>query len=705
VAPPVVSATWVSGVTATSAALHARVDPEGLATTLRFEYISGAAYQANLAAGRAAFSGAAAAPAGVGVPLGSGEAFVESLQHVGTLTPATEYRFRAVATNSLESTVGPERSLLTHESSPSFALPDHRGWELVSPPEKDGGAIQGAGGNFGGDVLQAAAGGGAVTYSSASSFGPGAQGAPAASQYISRHGGAGWSTEDVTGATVSGAYGDAPEGVPYQLFSPDLARGLLFDGRRCGEAEICPRSYSLRDDEDGALAPSPEAPGLRFEGATPDLAHLVLSTCAALTPQATEVPSGGGGCEAAATNLYEWSGGPLTLVNEPAEHGAHLAAQAGAISADGRRVYFTTGEDAELLLREGEIVKPVSTVPAVRFQTASADGSVAFYTKAGELFRYEAITGTSEPIAAEVSGVLGASADGSHVYYASAAGLFLWDAGTTSEVAPGAEAAAPGDYPPTTGTARVSADGSRLAFLSRASLTGYENVGQEEVYLYDAEAAGGAGELICASCDPSGERPLGPSTIPGAVPNGSGPDATDSYRPRVLSASGTRLFFDSSDALALQDTNGEPDVYEWEADGTGSCAEPSGCIGLISSGRSEDGASFLDASESGADAFFLTDGSLVPSDPGSVDVYDAREGGGFAEAPAPLPCDGDACQPLPSPPEDPTPGTLSAGLGNPPLHLSKAAQKKKKKHHRRRGHHRHPHSSGHKSRSKPRRSK
>ena len=70
---------------------------------------------------------------------------------------------------------------------------------MVSPVDKNGGAIQGFGQNFGGGVLQAAAGGdGAVTYSSASSFGDGAQGAPAASQYLSRRGAGGWSTENIT---------------------------------------------------------------------------------------------------------------------------------------------------------------------------------------------------------------------------------------------------------------------------------------------------------------------------------------------------------------------------------------------------------------------------------------------------------------------------------------------------------------------------
>ena len=57
--------------------------------------------------------------------------------------------------------MGPTRSLRTDESAPVFSLPDNRGWEMVSPTEKNGGEIQGFGGMFGGGVLQAAAQGGA----------------------------------------------------------------------------------------------------------------------------------------------------------------------------------------------------------------------------------------------------------------------------------------------------------------------------------------------------------------------------------------------------------------------------------------------------------------------------------------------------------------------------------------------------------------
>jgi hypothetical protein len=158
----------------------------------------------------------------------------------------------------------------------------------------------------------------------------------------------------------------------------------------------------------------------------------------------------------------------------------------------------------------------------------------------------------------------------------------------------------------------------------------------------------------------------------------------------VLSSDGSRVFFDSSDVLAVGDTNQRPDVYEWEADASGDCRREGGCVALISNGRSAEPSAFVDASADASDVFFLTEASLVPGDPGSFDVYDDREGGGFPVPPAPIPCDGDACQALPEAPEDPTPGTLVPNGGNPPLSVAKP--KTKKPHHKRRhGKKKHPH--------------
>jgi len=588
---------------------------------------------------------------------------------------------------------------------------DGRAWELVSPPQKNGGDVEPPA--PGRAVLQAGAGGGSIAFGSAASFGL-AEGAAPASQYLAARAAGGWETTNLTPPLLAGTYAAGP----YQLFSDDLARGLLSSGWSCrlGAASCTEdnpplgpgapggyRNLYLREGsgyrplittaDAPALALSAENFHLALAGATPDLRHVVFATCAALTPAAEEVPAPGGGCEAGAPNLYEWTDGTLAAVNilpgdTETTPGARLAASAGAISSDGSRVYFSGLEDGPLYLREGSTTHlvPESVGDGAAFQLASADGSVAYFTAGGTLYRFAAATLASEAIATEVAGVLGASADGSYVYYLTSGGLRLWHEGSTKLVAAGAAAADPADYQPATGSARVTPDGTHLAFLSKASLTGYANVGKAEVFLYDATIA----HLTCVSCNPREMTPAGPSLIPGAYQAGEGGEAA--YKPRALTDDGRRIFFTSADALLFSDSDGRPDVYEWEAKGTGSCALAIGCLALVSGGHSGE-ASFLDASADGSDAYFLTEVSLLPSDPSSVDVYDARAGGGFAEPTPVAPCEGDACQGPPPGPDDAT--LASIGLEsppNPPVRFG--GHKRHRRHHHRARRHRHRHGGG-----------
>jgi hypothetical protein len=723
--PPSLGPAWASDVVATSARLHGAVNPGGAITFYRFDYISNASYEANLAAGKGGFTGALKVPSGAEPSVGAGTSPVAVTQQISSLGPETTYRYRIVAKSTAGNAESDPLSITTLGFAGASVLLDGRGWEMVSPVDKNGGRIAAPETLAGGGVFQAAAGGSRVTYGSAASFGGDAQGAPAGSQYVSRRAAAGWTTANITTPMVSGSYGNQPIGVPYQLFSTDLDRGLLLNGTHCrGEGDGCPvanpplagsgapagyQNYYLRSASPlgfaalvgpAALANTPLSSShfdLAFAGATADLGEVVLSSCAALTPDATEA-DGGEGCDAAAPNLYRWSAAGLSLVNLlPAQSqgtpGATLAAPSGAISADGERVYWKSAASGNLYLREGAQTKLVAAAGGedLSFQIASTNGALAYFTKGDHLFSYQAPGAgvlTDLTPAGGVLGVLGASADGSYLYYLTTAGLFLRHGSTTTAVAAAAD---PTNYPPATGAARVSADGTRLLFSAEAPLTDYDNTDQgtglpaAELYLYDASAAG---SLICVSCNPTGARPLGPSSVPGAIANGSAPGSTRSYRPSVLSANGRRVFFDSEDSLALGDTNNAPDVYEWESAGEGSCTRSGGCLALVSSGRSA-GASFIDASADGADVFFLTKDSLVPFDPGSADLYDARIGGGFAIAPEPIPCAGDACQSLPAGPEEVTVNTLISGPGNRavryPKHRKQHRKKrnlKKQKHHR-----------------------
>jgi hypothetical protein len=720
-APPQILSTSVveESVTATGVTLQGSINPNGLPSTYRFEYLTQAAFEGNLEAEppREAFAGAMPAPATGSAPVGSGTSPIRVSQHLSGLSSETSYRYRLRAVNSeSEVAVSVARPFATAPPTNAFELLDHRSWEMVSPIEKDGGAIQAPGTIFGGGVFQAAAKGGSFTFTAADSFGEGAQGAPGGSQYLATRGGSGWTTANITTSLLSGSYGSNPNGVPYQLFSGDLGFGLLSNGERCrGEAGgECPvanpplpgsgapagyRDYYRRTSSGafesvltaGDPHPSelgPEQFELRLVAATPDLTHLVLSSCAALTSDATEVAAPGG-CNATDQNLYEWSGGGLSLINGlpggavGSLTGAAIAAPSGAISADGSRVYFIQG--GEIYLSEGGETKTVPGSQGGKFEEASSEGTIAYLVDSGELYRYTAATETLTQLTTggSVEGVLGMSTDGSKVYYAEAGAIFLRNGSTVTEVAPSAVAS---DWPAAIGTARVTADGSHLLFLSDAELTGYPNEGETEVFLYGPLPGGSTARLICVSCNPSGERPQGAAAIPGARPNGAGDSAIDAYKPRDLSASGNRVFFETADSLASQDTNkGATDVYEWEAAGEGTCSRVGGCVQLISGGREITPSYFLDADESGGEAFFLTTASLYALDPGSYDVYDAREYGGFAVPESPIPCVADACQVLPEAPEDPTPGTLTSNAGNPAMKVVGGSNRKgktKKKHKR-----------------------
>jgi hypothetical protein len=235
-----------------------------------------------------------------------------------------------------------------------------------------------------------------------------------------------------------------------------------------------------------------------------------------------------------------------------------------------------------------------------------------------------------------------------------------------------------GDWRPGLGnrTAEVTPDGKRLVFMSENNLTGYDSGNQQEVYVYNVEADESEGEhkLSCASCNPSGQPPspqVDTSSGPGSAVWSAflQPSYSNTILPHWISADGSRVFFDSREALVPQDTNGLLDVYEWEQDGAGSCERSGGCIYLLSGGTSASNSYFVAASESGDDVFMVTRAALVPQDQNdNFDLYDARVGA--AQPLSPPVCLGRGCQGVPSvPPVFATPSSVTfSGVGNfPPL--------------------------------------
>ena len=463
-------------------------------------------------------------------------------------------------------------------------------------------------------------------------------------------------------------------------------------------------------------------------------------------------------------------GGAVAHGPGPGVPGVRLAGITGAnghgrgsvqrdVSSDGRRVAWAWGEPygpglksyRGLYVRDmvAEETKRVGGAHAI-YQTMNSEGSRIFYLENEELYVYDYETGTSLDLTAahapgESTGgvqqlVSDVSENGDYVYFVAKGvlanggvsgedNLYLahetesgWGITYITTLSP---ADSPdwiermgGNVPALLGiSSRVSPDGRYLAFMSSRPLTGYDNTDaasgepDEEVYLYDARTE----KLVCASCDPTGARPVGvldsPQTellvdrtgvwtsvvsspedprtnhwLAGSVPGWDDLDNNPStYQPRYLSDDG-RLFFDSPDALVPRDTNGLEDVYEFEPVGEGSCSSgvPSGdavyspasegCVGLISSGTSSSESAFFDASENGDDVFFDTTGRLVGADyDKSFDVYDAHVcgGEGVACVQAPVsapPCEeGESCKAAPTPQPEifgPPPSTTFNGAGN-----------------------------------------
>jgi hypothetical protein len=475
-----------------------------------------------------------------------------------------------------------------------------------------------------------------------------------------------------------------------------------------------------------------------FVGATPSLNAVVLQSEVGLTPGA----GGAGG-------LYEWSHGRLSFIGGGVFH---------AISKDGSKIVFDGGSEglSGLLLRDTVSEKTLQLDAAEAkcgvqcesgggvFQLATPDGAKVFFTDAHrltadagakqdapDLYECAIIEAPGAPEcnltdltpqgakgeSANGQGVLGASEDGSFLYYAAGADdaphVYVRHEGASSLIATlSLRDSHDWEAELKLHTARVSPSGRWLAFMSQEPLTGYDTHDalepgklDMEVYLYDASAD----RLVCASCNPTGARPVGieygkisgklaggdrillslDQGVAAIVPGGT-PIAlkTSLYQSRYLSDSG-RLFFNSHDALVPQDVNGTMDVYEYEPAGVpagspAACSDESpsfsassgGCVGLISAGTSPLESAFLDASESGSDVFFLTSSKLAPQDVDAErDVYDAHECSAtapcFAIPPEPSPpcVTGESCKAAPSAQPDifgaPSSETLF-GLGNPP---------------------------------------
>ncbi len=598
----------------------------------------------------------------------------------------------------------------------ALALPDCRAYEQVSPVAKNFTDAIGFPG-----LVQSSPSGEAATFFSIAPF-PGVTSAASIPTYLSIRGAGGWSTQGLAPAANPPTAGGSEEGLTEGL-TEDLSEALILvePGLEVG---LAPGVYSyLRDSATGAFQPL--GPGVaRFADAAAGDSRILFESREQLLP----------GAAPGVVNLYEWAAGRLILAGIlPASEGGQApvdgsfagpggpalgGVRGGAtgkfytqdtISADGLRVFFSDAGTGRIYMREPEAERtiPVSAGTAY-WRAATADGSYVFYAEGEDLYRFDVNSETREALTSGAAGVLGmlgvASESGAYAYFvatgvladnengnkkiaeAGKANLYGWHDGETIFIARlGTEGLDLADWRgflsigESQGSAqgekssRVTSSGATVLFASQAQLTSYDNAKQDELYLYEAPDA----KLICVSCNPHGT----PATSETYLTNNGELDREPGARAfltRNLSEDGSRVFFQTQEALVPQDKNGQTDVYEWEREGAGSCEHASasfsasngGCLYLISTGESDKPSYFGDASADGSNVFFFTRQSLVGQDQDeNEDFYDARVEGGIAaqNLTPPERCMGEGClAPADAPPVFDVPAsTTFAGVENP----------------------------------------
>jgi hypothetical protein len=469
---PLIEESSVSDVASSSATLSAKIDPRGSETTYRFEYGTSGAYGSQIPV-----------PDGI---VGSGPAGVTVSAHPQDLTPSTEYHYRVLAlvASKSETVPGSDGTFTTQPSGSTFTLPDGRQWELVSPPNKHGAGIFGL--NTPGVAIQAARDGSGITYVTDNPTELGPPGYTLLEQVLSSRGARGWSSRDIgTLHETPTRLGILPE---YQFFSPDLSSALAFPtgpeekatllSSEATERTPYVRRESLCDTPSSAsecylpvltgkerfadVPPGTKFGGyeeVHFEGASPDLSHVLLREVVAGLPQLAEWSANQPPSEALQpVNVLPASEGGGTVLGSFGGNpeGEEWRGNRHSISDDGSHVFWS-GENYTVYMRDmlrRETVRldvqqpgvPSGGHPYAYFQIASSDGSKAFFTDVDQEQRLTPQSGSGgrdlyECEISEVAGklackltdltpetagqsagvqrnVLGASENGSYVYFA-----------------------------------------------------------------------------------------------------------------------------------------------------------------------------------------------------------------------------------------------------------------------------------------------
>jgi hypothetical protein len=399
--------------------------------------------------------------------------------------------------------------------------PPGRAWELVSPSEKGGNDVIAETSRTHASAGAAPGLPAAVGFASLGGFAD-AIGGGIATEYLAQRtaqpGTSGWTTHAITPPQAPMSVTAAANQLDpaYEAFTPDLEKAVfrawspLTDAPNVTEVENLYARDDLRTPGAGTYrlltnAPAPLAP-IRLgsqrpflAAATDDLAHVLLESRLALTPDA---PGGN-------PTLFKADGGSLHML-APAGGcpGAILSAQpcsvAGlgatglhltgdALSADGSRVVLTSPVTGSGNVSNGAQPSRLYQLDD-RGTPALADDALV-QLNASEL---------AVPESPQAASFQAASADGTHVYFTSAerltedaapgGGLYLWERqpDSTAQVTGRLTAVAPGGTIPR--VLGASRDGRRVYFAAPGQLVpGGPHFEEEGVYLWQEDPGGGAG--------------------------------------------------------------------------------------------------------------------------------------------------------------------------------------------------------------------
>jgi hypothetical protein len=657
-APPDVQTGEARAVTDTFAEVAGTIGTFGGQTTYHFEYGPTTSYGSSAPAGADGIAGNERSP----------RTFTETLKG---LQPATIYHYRLVATNAAGTTLGEDRTFTTLGSD---EVAPRRGYEMVTPPQKNGFAL------FSNWGFQASADGSAIVYSGAAAPSD-ASSSPQASRYMSRRETSGWSgskpldppinpVRAITTTITQGVSADFEH--TFVLSQKALAPGAVEDGANFYVNDVDTGAYHLigTATQPGAFSQlvGPLGPRSFIAGAA-DFSWVVLISRYPLLPDAPQ--------EA----MYKWTstaglslvsllpGDAVPIGNTWSQEGGQTTNR--LVSDDGETLAFSlksgergvyrrsngetepvsvsqaTGGPAgvqpgqvDAISRDGRYVVFHSPAPLTDSATDSGPKVYQFDSSAGQLEYLGPQDGTNDG-AVDVPGISG---DGRTVYFNSNNQLVVWSDGQLDLVYPGAIRGASYGYP--------SPNGRYFAFVP----------GDGSVHLYDAIV----GEDRCISCSPDG---------PGTAGRLGGlPDRNLSNRfPQVVTDDG-HAYFDTTSALVGADRNATSDVYEYYK----------GRLTLISPGDEEFIATLADITPDGSSVYFTTAQGLVRQDTDQTyDVYVARVGGGFPEPPAPpAECSGEACRGSTAAPAAVGIGSATGRSGSPkpnrPLHCRKGTHKVRK---------------------------